>query len=231
MTLKDQLHQDMLNIYQYTGKATGYWAKRFLQSIQKKGGLQTAKSILIPRSNINKLKGLQALVEAKRADLSLEVLVTEAKYLSLFTKQEICEAKKRIENFPTDSFPEKLLPEEIFPDNSNLPLEEGESKQVFVNVYERCTKARKICISHWGTSCAVCDMSFEKVYGDIGKDFIHVHHLMPLSLNKKSKKIDPKKDLRPVCPNCHAMLHSNNSLLGIEELKYKMQKAKKVKKR
>ena len=62
-------------------------------------------------------------------------------------------------------------------------------------------------------------MNFEKTYGERGKGFIHVHHLDPLGTRKKRKKIDPIKDLVPVCPNCHAMLHSTDPPLGIEELK------------
>jgi 5-methylcytosine-specific restriction protein A len=81
-----------------------------------------------------------------------------------------------------------------------------------VNAYERSAKARKICLAHWGTACVVCSISFEKVYGDIGKDFIHVHHLDPLAMIKKRKTIDPKKDLRPVCPNCHAKRGSSCQL-------------------
>lgn len=219
MALKNQLHEDMLKIYEYAGTETGYWAKRFLRSIKTKGGLATAKAILNPKKNINNLKGLEALVKARRADLSLEVLVTKEKYSSLFTREELAEAKKRIADFPKDAFPKNLSPEEIFPESHSLPLQEGGRKTIIVNAYERSAKARKICISHWGTSCVVCNISFEKVYGDIGKNFIHVHHLNPLALSKKRKTIDPKKDLRPVCPNCHAMLHAKNSLLGIEELK------------
>ena len=61
MALKEQLHEDMLKIYEYAGKETGYWAKRFLNSVNTKGGLATAKAILSPKRNINNLKGLEAL--------------------------------------------------------------------------------------------------------------------------------------------------------------------------
>ena len=69
--------------------------------------------------------------------------------------------------------------------------------------------ARKKCIEHYGAKCAVsnCGFDFEKLYGDIGKGFIHVHHLTQLSDIGQGYEVDPIKDLRPVCPNCHAMLH------------------------
>ena len=60
---------------------------------------------------------------------------------------------------------------------------------------------------------------FEAVYGGLGRGFIHVHHLVPVSTIGKEYKIDPIQDLRPVCPNCHSMLHKNNPPLTIEELK------------
>lgn len=71
------------------------------------------------------------------------------------------------------------------------------------------------CIDH----CSVCNFNFYDKYGEIGKDFIHVHHLVPLHEIKDVYEIDPIRDLRPVCPNCHAMLHKRNPALSIEELK------------
>jgi 5-methylcytosine-specific restriction protein A len=35
----------------------------------------------------------------------------------------------------------------------------------------------------------------------------------------KNYEIDPIKDLRPVCPNCHSMLHKGEQTLTIDELK------------
>ena len=36
---------------------------------------------------------------------------------------------------------------------------------------------------------------------------IEVHHLRPLS-DGCERETDPAKDLIPVCPNCHALIHS-----------------------
>jgi 5-methylcytosine-specific restriction protein A len=66
-------------------------------------------------------------------------------------------------------------------------------------------------------------MSFEELYGIIGKGFIHVHHKKPLAGTRAEYKVNPPKDLVPVCPNCHAMLHTTNPPLGIEELKGHME--------
>ncbi len=112
-----------------------------------------------------------------------------------------------------------------FPIAEELPpvetdeLHEGAKRSVTVNSFERNANARKRCIEHWGCSCSVCNVNFEDVYGEIGKGYIHVHHLTPLSEIGKSYEIDPIEDLRPVCPNCHAMIHIKNPPFSIEQLK------------
>lgn len=96
---------------------------------------------------------------------------------------------------------------------------EGAKTTVTVNAYERNPEARKRCLDQWGYHCAVCSFHFELCYGPIGKQYIHVHHLKPIASIGEEYEIDPVYDLRPVCPNCHAMLHRENPPLSIEELK------------
>ncbi len=98
-------------------------------------------------------------------------------------------------------------------------LTEGMKRTIIVNSYERNPQARKICIEHWGTTCCICEFNFGAVYGQFGEGFIHVHHLTPISKIGKNYEIDPIKDLRPVCPNCHAILHKKSDTLSIEEVK------------
>jgi 5-methylcytosine-specific restriction protein A len=108
---------------------------------------------------------------------------------------------------------------EEIPKQQAKELLEGQKKTITVNVHERDRNARKQCLEHWKTNCVVCKFSFEENYGNIGKGFIHVHHLKPLSEIKKEYKVNPIEDLRPVCPNCHAMLHTKNPPYSIEELR------------
>lgn len=111
---------------------------------------------------------------------------------------------------------EEPLAEEI---KSSSVHYEGAKRQVTVNAYERNSAARKQSIAYYGYSCSVCGMNFESLYGEIGRDFIHVHHLQPLSELEKVYQVDPIADLRPVCPNCHAMLHKRKPPFTIEELR------------
>ncbi len=112
-----------------------------------------------------------------------------------------------------------LLPleEEI---SSGLP--EGALRRVEVNRYERSRINRAICISVHGAQCKVCGLDFKERYGEIGRGFIHVHHIVPVSQMNTDYKIDPVSELVPVCPNCHSMLHRQNPPLLITELKQYM---------
>ncbi|QEL55999.1 HNH endonuclease [Chromobacterium paludis] len=111
--------------------------------------------------------------------------------------------------------------------NTSIPEEvqnpekfvEGAAKTIAVNAYERNSKARSACIKHYGAVCAVCDFNFEAAYGAIGKDFIHVHHIVPLSEIRREYELDPVRDLIPICPNCHAVIHLTQPAMSIEELR------------
>lgn len=108
-----------------------------------------------------------------------------------------------------------------YPDEAGqgATYEEGAMKAVKVNRYERNRGARAACISHYGAICQGCKMDFGSRYGERGKDFMHVHHLLPLMVIKKAYKVDPINDLLPVCPNCHAMIHRREPMLSIDDLR------------
>ncbi len=109
------------------------------------------------------------------------------------------------------------FPEEIDV-NNYTDLFEGAKKQVYVNSYERNSSARERCIKHYGARCIICGFDFEEVYGKVGKDVIHVHHLKPLHEIGETYRVDPINDLRPVCPNCHVIIHKNNPPYSIDEV-------------
>ncbi|MPR31784.1 HNH endonuclease [Salmonirosea aquatica] len=96
---------------------------------------------------------------------------------------------------------------------------EGKSIEVTQTRYERNPEARRRCLSHYGYSCAVCHFNFERYFGEVGKGFIHVHHVNQISSIGNEYNVDPIKDLIPVCPNCHAMIHSRKTAFTIQEIK------------
>jgi 5-methylcytosine-specific restriction protein A len=108
-----------------------------------------------------------------------------------------------------------LLPEEI---SATAELKEGSVLNVTVNLYERNAYARRVCIDHYGYDCCICGFNFGQTFGKMGEGFIHVHHLKPLAEIGKEYLVDPVEDLRPVCPNCHAMLHRRVPAFTLSEI-------------
>ena len=109
--------------------------------------------------------------------------------------------------------------EEMIPLDSIAQLTEGNLKTIAVNAFERNPVARRQCLEHYGVSCQCCNFNFYNIYGELGQNYIHVHHIIPLAKIRKNYQVDPTKDLIPLCANCHAMIHRRNPPLSIEELK------------
>jgi len=103
--------------------------------------------------------------------------------------------------------------------NIKETFREGKSKDVTQTRYERNPEARKRCLSHYGYSCQICEFNFEENFGELGKGFIHVHHINQISEIGAEYEIDPIKDLIPVCPNCHAMIHTKSPAFKIDAIK------------
>lgn len=95
---------------------------------------------------------------------------------------------------------------------------EGGVKLVTYKTYDRSADARNKCIEYYGYNCSVCGFNYEANYGVQGKDFIEVHHLKKIADIAQEYEINPIIDLRPVCANCHRMLHRKKITLSIEEL-------------
>jgi 5-methylcytosine-specific restriction protein A len=115
------------------------------------------------------------------------------------------------ERYATSNYPDEV---------EGTGYAEGATKQVAVNTYERSSKARLECISHYGASCYVCGFDFSKVYGsELGAGFIHVHHLVDIASIRKEYIVNAIQDLRPLCPNCHAMIHKIKPAMNPDELK------------
>jgi hypothetical protein len=107
------------------------------------------------------------------------------------------------------------IPEEVLPPAS---YNEGSVAKVVVNRYERDPKAREICIASYGAVCCLCGFDFVLEFGEAMAGFIHVHHLKQLSTVGEGYAVDPIADLRPVCPNCHAVIHRREPPFSIEEV-------------
>ncbi len=112
-----------------------------------------------------------------------------------------------------------LSPDEVVP---SRPYSEGQVRRITVDARERSPRAKAACLAHHGPACCVCRMTFERAYGTEFKGLIHVHHLVPLSTGRRARRVDPVRDLRPVCPNCHAALHRRSPPYTPAELRRRL---------
>jgi predicted HNH restriction endonuclease len=117
------------------------------------------------------------------------------------------------------------LPTEALSFEESTLFKEGTVIQVYVDRFERNQKARLKCIEHFGDRCFVCEFDFGKVYGDIAKGFIHVHHKRQLAEVRGEYSTDPITYLVPVCANCHSVIHLTKPPMTIQEIKKRLRKS------
>lgn len=222
MTLESQFDDAMLDIHRAAGGLTPpYRAHGFLSMVRELGGKETADRLLAKREPS---EGFTELFLRGRENLkiSVEYLVLCNPWRQLFTDDQLVIARRRLLDVecslpPDDAIaPVPPLPEEL---DSDLQYTEGSSKTILVNAYERNAEARSACIAHYGTKCQICAFDFGVTYGTIADGLIHVHHLRPISECDGEYTIDPIEDLRPVCPNCHAVIHLGGACRSIAEVK------------
>ncbi len=102
----------------------------------------------------------------------------------------------------------------------SLLFREGAVYESVIAARRRSRLAREACLKHHKAVCAACGLSFPERYGGLGEGFMHVHHRQEVASRDGEYEIDPKTDLVPICPNCHAMLHWNtDSPRKVEELR------------
>jgi|HubBroStandDraft_2_1064218.scaffolds.fasta_scaffold03399_9 predicted HNH restriction endonuclease len=152
-----------------------------------------------------------------------EAMAMVAAFGQGFPKSKYEDEFDRVQDHGYFYWPKQVTVANIYPDEVQMvdgaKFVEGATRQVTVNAYEREPKARQHCIAKYGSDCIICGFSFAETYGESFRGFIHVHHLRQLSQIGKEYFVDPIKDLRPVCPNCHAVLHHGNQTYSIEDVK------------
>jgi 5-methylcytosine-specific restriction protein A len=157
------------------------------------------------------------------------------KFLRKYRKDEfpilrICRKRKNIyavEIVSTSQTDNDILMEfkNNYPVTISTGNTEGAKKVYFTNRYERDSHNRKACIKYHGTKCAACGFNYQEVYGDWGKDYIEVHHMVPLHTLDEEIAVNPITDLIPVCANCHRMIHRRrDKALTISQLKEMLNK-------
>jgi len=99
--------------------------------------------------------------------------------------------------------------------------EEGKPSKVYSTRYERDPKLRQQAIEIHGVTCKGCEFNFEEGYGEYAKGIVHIHHVIPVSEYEGGRIVDPRLDLVPLCPNCHAVVHRKKGrTLSLAELRF-----------
>lgn len=94
--IEKDLYDDMVNIYNEASLQCNYKPIRFLQMLNSKGPVITAKE-LIRKHGVT--YDFNRLWECGRLDLSLEALLLKDKYKVLFTEEEIEICKNRLKEY------------------------------------------------------------------------------------------------------------------------------------
>lgn len=92
---------------------------------------------------------------------------------------------------------------EVYPQFENRKLVASHLKR------ERSRLLATECKIRDGYICQVCQLSFEDLYGPLGKGFAEAHHMVPLGDLQEQVKTSVE-DLITVCANCHRILHRMN---------------------
>jgi putative restriction endonuclease len=157
-------------------------------------------------------------------NIGLEVLATfekpEHEWLWIM-RAEIAKALEQLGwvGEDADTFPQEVA--------TATPVFEGAVRVITVNAYERSTAARQKCVLHHGPACSACGVVLADVYGEVAQGYVHVHHLRPLAALNGKYRVDPARDLRPVCPNCHAIIHLETPPHTIQQVRRFLQAQRK----
>ena len=91
--LEEAFHHEMLKVYEQAKAECKYKASRFLQTVNERGGLNAAKSLLASNHHP---EGLTRLWQEGRLDISMEATVLREPWNTLFTDEELNIARKRL---------------------------------------------------------------------------------------------------------------------------------------
>lgn len=226
--LERRFEKKMYELYETAKKEYGYNATRFLQRLRSQGGVAAAHMVLRRRGTKDKPpQGLIEMVDRGGLDITVEVTVLQPIWRRLFSPDELQTARERLARYgypPARRRRRKtpLTVDEV-PNNPHFP--EGSMRAVTVNSYERSPGARRECIKHHGALCYVCGFNFGKRYGAHAAGFIHVHHLSALADVGEKYEVNPITDMRPVCPNCHAVIHMQDPPHSIAKVQTMLKKS------
>jgi hypothetical protein len=91
VTLAEQFDEAMMQVYERATNEAGYRPTRFLEMLQKHGGVETARRLLPQVSD-----GFVQLWQRRRLDLTVEAVILDSRWKPLFTDSERDIAHERL---------------------------------------------------------------------------------------------------------------------------------------
>ena len=209
---KRYLTEDFSKLESYEKNNNITWKSEIIKVLEEMGGKGHVKDIFkkLKESGIVDLKNSKTPEQTLANILQTNSLDTEyGTNNTFYSVNGIGNGVWGLTEFQNDYEYNSSLPYEFVEESlkETKSLLEGKKKHVQSFIYERNPKARQACINFYGSVCQICGCDMSKMYGNEFLGKIHVHHKVPLNEIAKTYKVDPIKDLIPVCPNCHMILH------------------------
>ncbi|OZD05113.1 HNH endonuclease [Rhodococcus sp. 06-235-1A] len=119
-----------------------------------------------------------------------------------------------------DETMEQVLQAPIDDEDDSAPEGRLLQRQHFVRERDRKLRRKKIdnfLETHDRVACEVCGFDPEAVYGERGREYTEVHHVLPLHVSGETRT--KMSDLVLLCANCHRMIHRRSPWLSPDELR------------
>ena len=206
------------------------WRSETIEALKSLGGTAHLNAIL----NEIKRRGNLDLSNAKTPDRTLSKVLQENCAETGYSKSNIFYSVYGIDKRKgvwglTDVFMDKAnidltLNDEEFSEGKKYVREHvcRERNRKLVNEAKKRFKEN----NNGELYCEVCGFSFTDKYGELGKDFIEVHHTKPIS-EMEEGECTKLEDVVIVCSNCHSMIHRRKPWLSMNELKEILKENKK----
>lgn len=141
-------------------------------------------------------------------------------------REDLLEMLKIYKKLSTENF---LVEEENDPEEDNFKGNEDKRNFRMHKRYDRNASLANKAKEFHKYVCKACEIDFSKKYGELGKNFIEAHHLVPFAkLKNEIVGLDFRKDFTVLCSNCHRMIHRMKDPSDLEGLRHIILKQKRL---
>jgi predicted restriction endonuclease len=194
-TLIDEFNREVIRLCDVTKKETGYNnQKGFRGKVLRVGAYDATKDIL--DSTSDNWNGFTELVLSQRLDLSLEVLVLQQRWQSLFTKDQLINAQRRLRQVKYKDIPEII---EVAPNIIEEQVQETKRREYTINSVIRDSSLAKEVKQLYNFKCQVCGT----VLVAQGRKYAEAAHIRPVGEPHNGQ--DTIDNIMCLCPNHHKL--------------------------